>query len=233
MLIGWTIGFAVVGAALGSVAHGVADLLNSSPRIRVLVATLGGQGAVLDAYFTAIFGILGLVASGYGVQATLRLRSEEEDARAEPVLAASVSRLRWATSHLVFAALGPAIALAAAGVTVALAQGAPDDVPRLAATALMQLPAVWVLIGIALALFGAAPRIARASWGVLAGCILLGQLGQLLQVPSWAMSLSPFTHLRPPGGGIEAAPLLLLVATASAFTLAGLLALRRRDLGTA
>jgi len=233
-LLGWTIGFAVVGAALGSVAESIADLLNSSPRIRVLVATLGGQGAVVDAYFTAVFGILGLVASGYGIQATLRLRSEEEDARAEPVLAASVSRLRWATSHLVFAALGPAIALAAAGVTAGFVHGAPDDVPRLAATAMVQLPAVWVLVGIALALFGAAPRFARASWGALAGCIVLGQLGQPLQFPSWAMSLSPFTHLpRPGSGGVEAAPLLLLLATASAFTLAGLLALRRRDLATA
>jgi ABC-2 type transport system permease protein len=233
-LLGWTIGFAVIGAALGSVAQSVADLLNSSPRIRVLVATLGGQGAVVDAYFIAVFGILGLVASGYGIQATLRLRSEEEDARAEPVLAASVSRLRWATSHLVFAALGPAIALAAAGVTAGFVHGAPDDVPRLAASAMVQLPAVWVLVGIALALFGAAPRFARASWGILAGCIVLGQLRQLLQFPSWAMSLSPFTHLpRPGSGGVEAAPLLLLVATASAFTLAGLLALRRRDLATA
>lgn len=230
-LTGWTIGFAVVGAALGSVAHGVPDLLNSIPRIRVLVAALGGQGALVDAYFTATFGILGVVASGYGVQATLRLRSEEDEARAEPVLAAAVSRLRWAASHLVFAALGPALALAAAGVTAGFIHG-EHAIPRLVATALVQLPAVWVLVGIALAIFGVAPRFARASWGVLAGCLVLGQLGQPLQLPSWAMSLSPFTHLpKPLGGGIDAASLLLLVGAASAFTTAGLLALRRRDLG--
>jgi ABC-2 type transport system permease protein len=231
-LAGWTIGFAVVGIALGSVAHGIADLLDSSPRIRLLIATLGGHGAVVDAYFTAIFGILGLVASAYGVQATLRLRGEEEEARAEPVLAASVSRLRWATSHLVFAALGPAIALAAAGVAAGFVHGERGDVPRLVTTAIVQLPAVWVLVGIALALFGVAPRFARGSWGVLAGCVVLGQLGQPLQLPSWAMNLSPFTHLpRPLGGGIDAVPLLLLLGAASGFTTFGLLALRRRDLG--
>jgi len=144
MLIGWTLGFAVVGAALGSVAHGIADLLNSSPRLRLLIATLGGQGGVVDAYFAAIFAILGLVVSGYAIQATLRLRSEEEEARAEPVLATSVSRLSWASSHLVFAALGPAIALAGAGVAAGVVHGERDDVPRLLAAAMVQLPAVWV-----------------------------------------------------------------------------------------
>jgi ABC-2 type transport system permease protein len=52
-----------------------------------------------------------------------------------------------------------------------------------------------VLVGIALAPFGLAPRFARASWGVLAACVVLGQLGRLLQLAPWAMDLSPFTHV--------------------------------------
>jgi ABC-2 type transport system permease protein len=231
-LAGWTIAFAVVGAALGSVAHSIPALLNSSPRIRILVATFGGGAAVADAYFTATLAILAFVASGYGIQAALRLRSEEEEARAEPVLAASVSRVRWATSHFVFAALGPAVALAAAALAAGLVHGDRDDVLRLLAAALVQLPAVWVLVAIALALFGLAPRFARASWGVLAGCIVLGQLGRLLQFPSWAMNLSPFTHVPPLlGARLAVAPLLLLFAVAAAFTTAGVLGFRRRDLG--
>src|SRR6185436_4132447 len=230
--VGWSLGFAVVGAALGSVAHGIADLLDASPRIRILIATLGGQGGLVDAYFAALFAILGLLVSGYALQATLRLRTEEEAARAEPVLATSVSRLSWASSHLVFAALGPAIALAGAGVAAGVVHGERDDVSRLLVAAIVQLPAVWVLVGIALALFGLAPRFARVSWGVLAGCVVLGQLGRLLQLPSWAMTLSPFTHLpRLPGGAADTAPLLVLLAAAAAFTTVGLLAFRRRDLG--
>ncbi len=231
-LFGWTIGFAVVGAALGSVAHSVADLLNASPRIGILVATLGGPGAVVDAYFSAIFGVLGLVASGYAVQATLRLRSEEEEARAEPVLAASVSRLRWATGHLIFAALGPAIALGTAGAAAGLVHGVRGDVRRLVAAALVQLPAVWVLAGVALALFGLAPRFARASWAVFAVCVLLGQLGRLLQLAPWAMNLSPFTHVpRLPAGAVDAPPLLGLLGVAVVLATAGLLGWRRRDVG--
>ena len=53
----------------------------------------------------------GLIAAAYGIQATLRLRTEETAGRAEPVLATAVGRLQWAGSHLVFAILGPAAVL--------------------------------------------------------------------------------------------------------------------------
>jgi len=231
-LFSWTIAFAAIGAALGGVAHSVADLLDSSPRMRLLIATLGSAGDITDAYFAATFGVLGLVAAGHALQATLRLRSEEEDARAEPVLAASVSRVRWASGHLLFAALGPALALAAAGTAAGLVHGGPDDIPRLLAAALAQLPAVCVLVAIAVALFGLAPRYTRASWGALAAFLLLGQLGRLLQLPTWLLDLSPFLHIpHLPGGPVALTPLLALLAIAAALTAAGLVAFRRRDVG--
>jgi ABC-2 type transport system permease protein len=229
-LVGWTASFVVVGCVLGGVAFSVDDLVSSSPRLQTLIAALGGQADIVDAYFAAIFGILGFVATGYAIQAALRLRSEEEDARAEPVLAASVSRLAWATSHLVFAAIGPAIALAAAAMAAALVHGR-SDLPRLLTAALVQLPAIWVLLGVALALFGLAPRLVRASWGALVACVLLGQLGRLLRLPSWVMELSPFTHLPQPGGAVHIASLVVLSVVAATLAAAGLVGLERRDLG--
>jgi ABC-2 type transport system permease protein len=142
-----------------------------------------------------------------------------------------VSRIGWAAGHLVFAVVGPAIALAAAATTAALVHGSDGDLPRLISAALVQLPAIWVLGGTAVALFGFAPRQARASWGLIVGCLLLGQLGRLLQLPGWLMDLSPFTHLPGPGEAARAAPLLVLVAVAAGLATAGLIGLRRRDLG--
>lgn len=230
-LVGWTASFLVVGSVFGGVAFSVDDLVSSSPRLQTLFVALGGQTGIVDAFFAAIFSILGFVAAGHAIQAALRLRSEEEDTRAEPVLAASVSRLAWATSHLVFAAIGPAIALAAAATAAAVVHGGRNDLPQLLTAALVQLPAIWVLLGVALALFGLAPRLARASWGVLVACVLLGQLGRLLRLPSWAMDISPFTHLPQPGGAVRIAPLVLLAIVGAALTAAGLVGLERRDLG--
>lgn len=58
--------------------------------------------------------------------------------------------LQWAASHLVFALLGPTIAMAASGLTAGLVHGANTgdigrELPRVLAGALVQLPAIWLL----------------------------------------------------------------------------------------
>jgi polyether ionophore transport system permease protein len=97
------------------------------------------------------------------------------------------------------------------------------------AAGLAQVPAAWVLAGVALALFGLAPRAAAAGWGVLAACLALGQLGPVAGLPRWAIDLSPFAHSpQLPGGTASLAP-LWLAAISAALAAAGLAGLRRRD----
>ena len=180
--------------------------------------------------------IFALAAAGYAIQATLRLRAEEEGLRAEPVLATAVGRLQWATSHLVFGLLGPAVALAAAGLAEGLVYGLVGgdvgrELPRVLAGALVQLPAVLVLAGIAMALFGLLPRLAAVSWAALATFAFLALFGPLLQLSHWLLDLTPFTHIpRLPGGAVTATPLVWLLVVTAALVAAGLAGFRRRDL---
>jgi putative exporter of polyketide antibiotics len=146
-----------------------------------IFSRLGGEAALSDTFLAACMSILGLMASSYAIQATLRLRSEEANGLAEVMLTAPVGRLRWAASHLLFAVVGPALALAAAGLAAGIVYGlAADDVggqlPCVLAGAMVQMPAVVVLAGIAVALFGLAPRLSSLSWAVHALFLLLGQL---------------------------------------------------------
>ena len=237
LLLGWTAGFAVMGAVFGSVTEAASDILNDNQQLQMLFERVGGQAGVADAYLSAIMGILGVAASAYAVQAALRLRSEETDLRAEPVLAAAVGRLRWATSHLLFAIGGPTVTLAAAGLTAGLTYGlgtggVGEELPRVLAGAVVQLPAVWVLAGIAVALFGLLPRLASISWAALGAFVLLGLFGQLLQLDQWLLDISPFTHIpKLPGGDVSTVPLIWLVSVAAMLTIVGLAGFRRRDLG--
>jgi ABC-2 type transport system permease protein len=181
--------------------------------------------------------VSGLVAAAYAVQATLKLRSEEESLRTDLVLATSVGRMGWAASHLAFAALGSAIILSAVGMATGLAYGlSASDVaqylPRGLAAAIVQLPAVWVVASIAVALFGIVPRFAGVTWGILVGFLFLGEVGAMLQLSQWMLDLSPFTHVPKVLIGETAAPPLLgLLAVAIALTTVGLVGLRRRDIG--
>jgi ABC-2 type transport system permease protein len=83
-------------------------------------------------------------------------------------------------------------------------------------------------------LYGLAPRLAPVTWGALAVCVLLGQLGAVLKLDQWLLDLSPFTHtpqvLRPTWSAV---PLVTLTTAALLLAAAGLTTFRRRDLPTA
>jgi ABC-2 type transport system permease protein len=235
LLAGWVAGFAVLGVTFGGIAQGVGSMIGDNAAMREALARMGGASAIVDAYLAGIMNLLGLVAAGYAVQAALRLRAEESAGRAEPVLAAAVGRLRWAGSHLVFALLGPAVVLLVAGLAAGGAHGLNTgnpgrELPRLLGAAVVQLPAVWVLAAVAVALTGLLPRLAAASWAGVAVCVLLGLFGTLLQLSQWLLDVSPFTHVpRVPGVEVSGVPLAWLLVVAVVTLVAGLVGLRRRD----
>jgi ABC-2 type transport system permease protein len=235
-LLGWGFGFTAGGLVMGGIAKGAADLVGDSARTREIIQQMGGQQGLTDAFLASMLGMLGMIASVYAVGSVLRLRGEETDARAEPVLAASVGRLRWALSHLVFAFAGTGVVLLLGGLGMGIAYGAavgdvPGQLPSLMGAALAQLPAVWVAVALAVLLFGVVPKASVAAWVAVGGWLAIGWLGAALRLPQAAMDLSPFTHLpKLPGAEVSAAPFLWLLLLAAVLTACGLTAFCRRDL---
>jgi ABC-2 type transport system permease protein len=236
-LIGWSVGMVLLGLVFGSSAKSVGSLVGTSSQLRDVVDRIGRTHDLTNAYFGATFGICGLIAAAYGVQAVLRARSEETATRAEVLLATPVRRIGFAGSHLLLAAVGSAVLLAATGLGAGLAYGiAMHDVGGQVATllgaALAQWPAAAVPAAIAVALFGLAPQASNAAWAVLAAFVLLGQIGPLLHVGQPVMDLSPFTHTpKLPGSSVDGLPLVVLAAVAIAVCVGGLAGFRRRDIG--
>jgi ABC-2 type transport system permease protein len=227
-LLVWTGCFALVGVLMGGVARNVVALARDNAAVADVFERFGGGGAVVDAYLAGTMTLFGLAAAGYAVQATLKLRAEEVAGRAEPLLATAVGRSGWAVAHLSFALLGPAFALAVAGLATGVAYG---DGAALVPAALAQLPAVWVPAGLAAALVGAAPRYAAAAWGVLAAFLLVSLVGPAARWNEAVLGISPFAHVaRLPVEAFELTPALCLLAIATAAGAGGLLALRRRDI---
>ncbi|WP_410638031.1 ABC transporter permease [Amycolatopsis sp. lyj-346] len=236
-LLGWTIGTAVAGAVFGSIAGGVGDLVGSSPQAQQIFERLGGSHALTKAFLAAMAGMFAMVASLYGVQAVLRMRGEETAIRLEPVLATSVGRLRWAGSHLVFAFFGTAALLLSGGVFMGLANGlrTGDVGGSLADTLagmLVQLPAAWVVVALAVAIFGLLPGFSAAAWAVGALALLLSLFGPIVNLPQAVLDVSPFQHPpKIPGQEFTATPLGWLLAVTVAALVAGLAGWKRRDVG--
>lgn len=197
----------------------------------VLLLPLATTAALTVLAFT----LVGMVAAAFAISLTLRLHQEETGQRAEPLLAGSVSRTRWLSSHLVMALAGSAVATVLSGLVAGIAYGiAAGDVGAKLATvvgaAAVQLPAVWLLAAVAVGLFGLAPRFTPVVWGVLIGFVALYLLGSLAGFPQWLLDLEPFAHVPRIGRDFTAVPLLWLLAIDITLILLGALALRRRDL---
>ncbi|HET7399818.1 MAG TPA: polyketide antibiotic transporter [Intrasporangium sp.] len=234
-VIGWVVGFAIAGVVVGSLAASV-ESFAQSPQMVDLLRRMGGiGGALVDTYFATELGFTAVVAAALGVTLAVRLRSEEVGSRAEVVLASGATRVRWAAGHVLVAAAGTVLVMAVLGVAMGVVRGVQvGDVPRtvgtLLAAALLQLPAIWVCIGVVTALFGLAPRWTALAWAVLLLFFALGELGSLLGIPEAVRNASPFVHVPRLGQPVEALPLVVLALVAGLLVAVGLLAFRRRDL---
>ena len=236
-LLAWTAGFAVYGAMSGGFAKTASDQLAGNLQLKNLLAQMGGSSRLSDGFLTLFLTLFCQVAAIYAIMATLQMQSEETEGRLDPVLATPVSRLRWATSYVLLAAVGTAIVLAAfslpAGLTYGLSIGnVVYELPRVLAAAMAYLPAIWVMAGIAVALYGLMPRFTFVSWGALLGIILIELLGKILQVNQSILNISPFTHVpKVLVGEVSVMPLIWLAVAAFALTVIGLIGLRRRSIG--
>jgi ABC-2 type transport system permease protein len=97
-------------------------------------------------------------------------------------------------------------------------------------TAAVQLPAVWLLAAVTVALFGLLPRFTPVAWAVLVGFVALYLLGSLSRFPQWLLDLVPFVHTPRVGtGDFTAMPLAWLLVIDVVLAVVGAAAYRRRD----
>lgn len=235
-LVGWTIGFLLLGIMTGGMATDMTKLLAGNDKITEIMRQLGGGGSLADVLLATMAGLGGLLAAAYGIGVVRRVGTEETAGRTSPVLATAVGRGRYLAGHLVFALAGPLWLLLVAGAATGLLYGLADGrmggaLADGVASHLVVYPAVAVLVGIAVALHGWLPQAVSVAWAVLALSLLVGQLGPLLQLPQAAMDLSPFTHLpQLPAAPMTRTPVVALLVLAAVLCCFGVLTFRRRDL---
>jgi ABC-2 type transport system permease protein len=233
-LVGWVVGLFVLGAVYGSLTQGVEDLARSNPTLEEFFRA-AGQGSLVDSFLSTMLLVLALLTGAYAVSSALRLTSEENAGRLEPLLATGLSRSRWMLGTLTMTLLGSAAVLLAGGLglgaTYAMSTSSPGELFRIAGLQLVYLPAVLVPAGIVALVHGWRPGWAKLAWAVLAVWFVLGYLGGLLNAPDWLVQSSPFSRTPAvPSDALSLAAPVTIAAVALLLTGAGVLALRRRDI---
>lgn len=233
-LLGWTVGLLATGLSYGAIGDSTDDLVGNSQLAEDL---FGGTGpGATDLFYAALVAMLALLAAGFAIASAGRPASEEGGGRVDLLLAGPVTRARWALSHLAVTVGGTVVVLFAGGVGLAvgfgLSTGDWATGGRLLGATLPYVAPVLVLAAVAWFGWAVRPRLVPAGWLALAYCAVVMLFGETLQLPGWAMSLSPLEQLPAmPADAFEALPVAALLLVAGALATAGLVALRRRDLG--
>ncbi|PRY60127.1 ABC-2 type transport system permease protein [Knoellia remsis] len=233
-VVGWLAAFVVLGGVLGSLVTSVADMA-SDPAVVDMLRKLGGSaGSITDIFLATELAFVGVAAAAAGIGIALRVASEERSGRGEEVLATATSRSSWLGAHALIAFALPTVLLLVLALVVGLGAGGQGEVPGVSSilgAAAARIPAVLVLVAVALLASAALPRWAPAiGWGALAVAFALGELGATIGLPDWLVKVSPFAHVpQLPGGEFTWTPVLVTTAVAAAITAAAFAAYRARD----
>ena len=233
-LIGWAVGIGVMGFFMGLVAD-EAEALAENQAIADMLAQ-SGQGTIAESFLATIIMTVALLTTGFTVSSVLRLRTEELEGRAEPMLATPVGRARWLWSHY-GVAVGGSILLALVGglmtgLGYAAAVGDANEILPLLGAGLAMSAGVLVIAGFTAALVGLSVKWSIVAWASVAFAAVVGLLAETLDLPQWVRNISPFTHIpRLPAASFDILPILILLAVAAVLTGIGMVAIRRRDIG--
>ena len=230
-IMGWTVAVVLGALLLGSVVKQMNDLLADAGTNAS--ALLHGTGVV--ALLGLMAGLIALIVAVFALQSTTQLRADEASGILEPQLAGALSRKRWALERLLIPTVGGAVLLTVGGWLIGAGYGATigdsSQGARIAGATLAYWPAVMVLVGVAMLLFGYLPRVAiPVTWGVLAALWIVMLIGDALHLPGWVLDLLPFSATPTlPAEQMTWAPLIVMTMVAAGLVWAGLDRFVRRD----
>jgi ABC-2 type transport system permease protein len=237
--IGWAIGAAGLGAAVGPLTDDMDSYIRDNPNMAEFIGfdPAAASQAMRDGFNGVMAMYLAFMALWFAISTMARLRTAETEGLAELVLAGPVARVRWVGAHAAVALAGGTALLLLGGLAFGgTSPVGPDStwwgtMADLTAAALTFLPALAATVGLATFVYGVWPRATAINWAALAWGFVASMFAMILKLPDWAPRLAPLSAIPMPQGQPWDPPATWwLTAAAAALAAIGLLATRRRDI---
>ena len=234
VLIAWLVGMFVLGVSYGSILGDLEGFLDSSEMIRQMIPVAEGF-TLTERFMVMLVIILSIIGTVPTLMYILKLWAEEKRGRTEQVFVGSVSRNRMIGSYTLIAIIAaPLIQLVSImGFWSAASFVMEDKLPlyTLLKAGFVYLPAIWVMVGLAVLLIGFIPKLTGLTWLYLGYTFFVAYLGDMLQLPGWMSQLTPFGHIpQVPIEEINYIQIIILILIAAVLTVAGFIGYNRRDL---
>lgn len=234
-LVSWFVALVLLTVFFMSMTGEMGKLLESTPGTADLVALMTDGGSMESMFVNLLATLIGILLGAAAIQIALAAHRDEKDGLLNLELPAGTPRTRpfliaWAV------ALGlVAVITVAAAPLAALTAGAVSDADGIAGDAAWaiagQAPAAIGMIGIAVFLAAALPKLAWLAWIPLAVSGFLTYFGGLFKLPEWMLDLSMLAHPPlGPDGTFSWGGTIVLLAIGIAGVALGAMTVGRRDL---
>jgi len=233
-IIAWAIGMFILGASYGSVLGDIESFFKDIDIMNEILTSAEGF-SLTEQFISMLMSILAMISTIPALMGILKLKGEEGKNRTEHLLSRAVSRTRLLTSYLIVA-LGIgylSLSMASIGLWSAGAAVMDDGIAfsTIYSAAMVYLPAMWVMIGLAVLFIGLAPGFSGLVWIYLLYSFIVVYLGKLLQFPDWMSNLSPYGHIpQLPVEDMDFMIVLILTIIAIAMSVIGFIFYNKRDI---
>ena len=205
--------------------------------MRYMVAMAGYT--ITELFASMVNSMMGIVAIVPVIMIILKAKSEEEAARSELILATPVSRrkyLVWYTAiafdMAFFVQLSLAVGLFAVGQAV-IYDPAELSFGFVLLANLVYIPALWVMIGLTVFLYGLKPKLTGVMWGYFAFTFIVIFFGRMDVFPPFLSRLTPFGYVPDlPIDDVNLLPLAVMTIIGVSLSVLGILLYNRRDVNT-
>lgn len=233
----WIIGMAVLGSSYGSVFNSISKIVNESPVVQQVLGQ-AGMRKISETQLLSFVGILGVIfgvlAIVAGAMVINHLYTEERRGYLQLINTKPHSRNYLLATYVIY---GLILAIVIGFVALMAAMGAGNAVLKhpLAfkyfwRTFIAMLPPMGLFIGILIALIGIVPKWRSLAWVLLGAAFVISYFGRLIDLPKWALKISPFYWFQKvPVAHIDAAPVLWMVGIAVILIVIGFIGYNFRD----
>ncbi|MCL1789827.1 MAG: ABC transporter permease [Peptococcaceae bacterium] len=236
ILLAWIIAIFLLGASYGSVLGDIESFASQSEFYSMMIV-MNPDYSTSQMFMSMVIFIMALISVIAVLTAAMKIRGEEKDGCAEHVLSRAVSRVRYMSGYgiLAFATSVLAQLATASGIYLAAQVVLPDadlSFAYLLKANLVFLPAMWVMIGIAIFLIGILPKATPVVWGYFGYSFFAAFIGRVPDLlPSWVFKTTPFGYIpQLPVDSINYWTLAVLTVIAVVLTIAGFVCYRKRDM---
>jgi ABC-2 type transport system permease protein len=187
-IISWILGMFVLGLTYGSVLGDIESYFEGVELLEEMLIPVEGL-TIAEQFLTMIISVIVLISTIPVLMTLFKLRGEENKNHSEHLLARAVSRTKLLGSYYLVSFIvgflvlaGSVIGLWSAGNAV-LEDGIAFSL--LFKAAMIYLPAIWIMMGVALLIYGFVPKFTGFTWIYLLFSFIVVYLGNLFQFPAW------------------------------------------------